>query len=90
MGKKRIMEVYCNVVELSEGTFGVEAAAKKVFKKDANALSRNQAALIATVLPNPIAFKLSAPSNYMFQRQAWILKQINNLGGEQILTEWYE
>lgn len=89
-GKRRIMEVYCNVVELGEGTYGVESASIKVFKKSASSISRSQSALIATVLPNPIKFKLSSPSGYMYQRQAWIMRQMNNLGGEQILAEWYE
>jgi len=89
-GKERIMEVYINVVELGEGVYGVEAAAQNYFKKSAKKLSRNNAALMATVLPNPLIFKLKSPSAYMQKRSNWVLRQMNNLGGEGILREWYE
>ena len=46
-GKKRILEVYANVIETGEGIYGVQAAARKYFNKDASELSRRQAALIA-------------------------------------------
>ena len=84
------MEVYINVVELGEGVYGVEAAAQNYFKKSAKKLSRNNAALMATVLPNPLIFKLKSPSAYMQKRSNWVLRQMNNLGGEGILREWYE
>ncbi len=88
--KKRIMEVYLNTVELGEGTFGVVAASERFFSIKSNAFSRNQAALLATALPNPILFNIEKPSNYMLQRKVWVLQQMNNLGGEQILISWYE
>ena len=89
-GKERIMEVYVNVVELGEGVYGAEAAAQKYFKKSANKLSRAEAALMATALPNPLIYKLKKPSAYMFKRQQWVLRQMRNLGGEGLLSEWYE
>jgi monofunctional biosynthetic peptidoglycan transglycosylase len=89
-GKERIMEVYINVVELGEGVYGVEAAGQKYFKKSAKNLSRQNAALIATALPNPLIYKLKSPSGYMHKRSNWVLRQMNNLGGEGILREWYE
>lgn len=89
-GKQRIMEVYINVVELGEGVFGAEAAAQKYFKKSAKKLSRQNAALMATALPNPLIYKLKSPSGYMLKRSNWVLRQMNNLGGEGILVEWYE
>lgn len=89
-GKKRIMEVYLNVVELGKGMYGVEVSAQEAFKKKALALTREDAALIATVLPNPIQFNLLTPSVYMKKRQQWILKQMHNLGGERLLADWYE
>ncbi len=89
-GKERIMEVYLNVVELGEGLYGVEKAAVEIFDKKASELSKEEAALIATVLPNPITFKLEAPTPYMMKRKGWILKQMHNLGGERLLKEWYE
>ena len=52
-GKKRIMEVYLNVIETGDGTFGVEAAAKKYYRTTAARLSGQQAAYIAGLLPCP-------------------------------------
>tara|TARA_B110000503_G_C7145554_1_gene412766 strand:+ start:274 stop:921 length:648 start_codon:yes stop_codon:yes gene_type:complete len=89
-GKERIMEVYINVVELGAGVYGAEAAAQKYFKKSAKKLSSQNAALMATALPNPIIYKLKSPSGYMYKRSNWVLRQMNNLGGEGILREWYE
>jgi monofunctional biosynthetic peptidoglycan transglycosylase len=52
-GKKRIMEVYLNVIETGEGTFGVEAAARKYYRTSAAKLSGQQAAYISGLLPCP-------------------------------------
>lgn len=78
-GKERILEVYLNSVEFGPGVFGVEAAAQKFFKRPASQLSRQQAALLAAVLPNPLRFKVQAPSPYVYKRQHWILKQMRQL-----------
>ncbi|MFA6237693.1 MAG: monofunctional biosynthetic peptidoglycan transglycosylase [Bacteriovorax sp.] len=71
--KKRILEVYLNVIELGPGVYGVEAAAQKYFHKKARKLSNAEAALMAAVLPNPIKFKISKPSAYIQRRQRKIL-----------------
>jgi monofunctional biosynthetic peptidoglycan transglycosylase len=89
-GKERIMEVYINVVELGEGVYGIEAASQNYFKKSASKLSRIEAALVATSLPNPLFYSLAKPKAYMQKRKLWVLRQMNNLGGEGILSEWYE
>lgn len=78
-GKERIMEVYLNVIEMGEGIYGIEAAAQANFKKSADKLSRNEAALIAAVLPNPRRWTPARPTPYILGRQAWILRQMNNL-----------
>lgn len=80
--KKRILTVYLNIAEFGEGIFGVEAAAQRYFNKPASRLTASEAALLAAVLPNPIRFKASAPSGYVLSRQAWILRQMRQLGGE--------
>ncbi|WNY89789.1 monofunctional biosynthetic peptidoglycan transglycosylase [Leclercia adecarboxylata] len=80
--KKRILTVYLNIAEFGEGIFGVEAAAQRYFNKPASRLTASEAALLAAVLPNPIRFKASAPSGYVRSRQAWILRQMRQLGGE--------
>jgi len=80
--KKRILTVYLNIAEFGDGVFGVEAASQRYFNKPASRLSMSEAALLAAVLPNPIKFKASAPSGYVRSRQAWIMRQMRQLGGE--------
>lgn len=88
--KKRIMEVYLNVVELGEGIYGVPMASQQFFKRHPKQLSSAQAALIATALPNPKIYKLNKPSSYMYNRQFWVQRQMRNLGGITIIQHWYE
>jgi monofunctional biosynthetic peptidoglycan transglycosylase len=66
--KERILEVYLNVAEFDEGVFGVEAAARHYFGVGPEALSARQAALLATVLPNPKARNAARPSKRMLRR----------------------
>ncbi|MHA6634666.1 monofunctional biosynthetic peptidoglycan transglycosylase [Citrobacter farmeri] len=84
--KKRILTVYLNIAEFGEGVFGVEAAAQRYFGKPASRLTQSEAALLAAVLPNPLRFKAAAPSVYVRSRQAWILRQMRQLGGESFMT----
>lgn len=83
--KRRILTVYLNIVEFGPGTFGVEAAARRYFNKSANRLTASESALLAAVLPNPIRFRVNAPSGYVIQRQQWILRQMRQIGGEAFL-----
>ncbi|WP_272578272.1 monofunctional biosynthetic peptidoglycan transglycosylase [Providencia sp. PROV260] len=83
--KTRILTVYLNIVEFDEGVFGVEEASKKFFKKSANQLTMEEAALLVAVLPNPHRFKVKSPSSYVLKRQAWILNQMYLLGGRNYL-----
>lgn len=85
--KKRILTVYLNIAEFGDGVFGVEAAAQRYFHKPASRLSLSEAALLAAVLPNPLRFKANAPSGYMRSRQAWIMRQMRQLGGESFMRE---
>lgn len=71
--KERILEVYLNVIELGPGVYGVEAASEKYFHKKARKLSNAEAALVASVLPNPIKFKINKPSAYILRRQRRIM-----------------
>lgn len=77
--KKRIMEVYLNEIEMGDGIYGAEAAARYYFHKPAEKLTRSEAALIAAVLPNPIRWRPDKPSNYVLRRQDWILWNMNNI-----------
>jgi monofunctional biosynthetic peptidoglycan transglycosylase len=83
--KQRILEVYLNIAELGEQTFGVEAASRRFFQKSAGQLNREEAALLAAVLPNPLYYQVDAPSSYVRERQAWILQQMRQLGGIRYL-----
>lgn len=85
--KKRILTVYLNIAEFGDGVFGVEAAAQRYFHKPASRLSLSEAALLAAVLPNPLRFKANAPSDYVRSRQAWIMRQMRQLGGESFMRE---
>lgn len=84
--KKRILTVYLNIAEFGDGVFGVEAAAQRYFGKPASRLTQSEAALLAAVLPNPLRYKAAAPSGYVRSRQAWILRQMRQLGGESFMT----
>lgn len=77
--KERILEVYLNVAELGPGVFGVEAAAQKFFGEPAASLTMSQAALLAAVLPNPERLSAAKPSDYVRERQAWIVSQMRLL-----------
>lgn len=73
--KQRIMEVYLNIIETGPNMYGVEAPARKIYKKKASELNRYDASMIATVLPSPQRMLLSSPSSYMTRRSA----QVRNL-----------
>ncbi len=85
--KKRILEVYLNIVEFGDGIYGAEAAARAYFGKPARRLTPSESALLAAVLPNPRRFHANAPSEYIRGRQAWILNQMRQLGGEQLIKD---
>lgn len=84
--KQRILEVYLNVAEFGRGTYGVQAASQRFFRKDARRLARSEAALLAAVLPAPSRFKVQAPTRYVQRRQAWIQRQMGALGGTTYLA----
>jgi monofunctional biosynthetic peptidoglycan transglycosylase len=75
--KRRILEVYLNVIEFGDGVYGVEAASRKYFKKSAKRLSASEAALLIAVLPNPKRFKVDRPSGYVRYRQTAILRRLS-------------
>jgi monofunctional glycosyltransferase len=85
--KQRILEVYLNVAEFGRGVFGVGAAADVYFHKSAARLNPYDAALLAAVLPSPKRMRVNAPSNYVRERQQWILGQMRGLGGTALLRE---
>lgn len=77
--KQRILEIYMNIAEFGPGTYGAEAAARKFFGRSAANLSREQAALLAAVLPNPKRYRAEAPSPWLQRRRNWISGQMNQI-----------
>ena len=68
LSKKRIIELYMNVAEWGDGIFGIELAARRYFGKSASALSAQESARLAAVLPNPIRFNPVGDSRYVAAR----------------------
>jgi len=79
--KRRILEVYLNIAEMGNQIFGVGKASENYYKKPPSKLTRNQAALLAAILPNPIKYSVNKPTKYIMERQKWILRQMKALGG---------
>ncbi|QFT64640.1 monofunctional biosynthetic peptidoglycan transglycosylase [Roseivivax sp. THAF30] len=71
--KRRILEVYLNMIEFDEGVFGVEAAARHYFGVSAADLTPTQAARLAAILPDPKGRSASDPSNFVRRRAASIM-----------------
>lgn len=78
--KERIMEVYLNSIEMGNGIYGAEAAARHYWKTSAKNLTKRQAAAIAAVLPNPRRYSANPPGPYVQSRIGWITGQMNNWG----------
>ena len=71
--KRRVMEVYLGVAEWGEGTFGIEAAARRYFHKSARGLDAREGALLAAALPNPLKRDPAHPAPMQRRRAAVIM-----------------
>ncbi len=78
--KRRILELYLNVVEWGDGVYGADAAARTYFRVPASGLSAEQAALLAGSLINPRRYSPGAPPRRLRQRQAIILRRMRDGG----------
>ena len=78
--KKRNIEIYLNIVEWAPGIYGAEAAAQKHFGKSAKALSRHEAALLASVLPNPLKRRAGRPSPAVKRKAGVIERRVGQMG----------
>jgi monofunctional biosynthetic peptidoglycan transglycosylase len=67
-GKRRIMEMYLNVVEWGPGVYGAEAASQRWFRTDADRLTPSQAATLAAILPSPLKWQAARPGPYVARR----------------------
>ena len=88
--KKRILEIYLNVVEMGERVYGAEAGARHYFGKSAAALSAREAALLAGCLPNPRVMDPGNPNRRLRARQRMILARMRRFGyafEREVLTE---
>lgn len=79
-GKERIMEVYLNSIEMGDGVYGAQAASRYWYRKNATDLSKNEAAGIAAILPNPRKFKATNSSSFINRRKDRIAKHMNYVG----------
>ncbi len=73
LSKRRIFELYANVIEMGRGIYGVEAAAQYYFGVPARRLTREQSAILAAVLPNPKGWNPARPGTALRRRQQRIL-----------------
>ena len=80
LSKRRILEIYLNVVEMGPGIYGVEAAARRYFGKAAIDLTQEEAAAIAAALPNPRRWSPDRPTPYLAERVSAIQTRIGQLG----------
>ncbi len=73
--KRRILELYANVIEMGRGMYGVEAAAQQYYSVSAHGLTREQSAMLAAVLPNPKGWNPVQPGPALLRRQERILRR---------------
>jgi monofunctional biosynthetic peptidoglycan transglycosylase len=73
LSKRRILELYANVIETGPGIYGVEAASRHYFGVSAGGLTREQSAMLAAVLPNPKEWNPVTPGPTLRRRQQRIL-----------------
>ena len=78
MDKRRILEIYLNVIELGTGVFGAEAGAQRYFGVAAAALGPQEAARLAVMLPNPRYFGRHMDSGYLARRSTLIMQRMNS------------
>ena len=82
-GKKRILDVYLNCIEMGKGIFGIEAPAQAYFNKPASQLTREEAAIIAACFPNPKIFTVKPVHPFVAYKSRWIMTQMNNIEDDE-------
>ena len=85
--KRRVLEVYMNIAQFGDGIFGVEAASHRYFGKPAGNIGLWEAARLAAVLPDPKTMNPKRPSAYVHKRAQWIQRQMDQMGGKQVLDK---
>ncbi len=82
--KQRILEVYLNIAQFAPVTFGVQESSRMLFGKGPLALTREEAAMLAAVLPTPAKSNANDPSETLQKRHAWILEHMDKLGANYL------
>jgi len=77
--RRRVLEVYLNIVEFGPGIYGAEAAARHFFHKPAARLTLREAALLAAVLPSPLSWSAAEPGPYVRRRAAIIERRVGQI-----------
>jgi monofunctional biosynthetic peptidoglycan transglycosylase len=75
--KRRIIEVYLNIIEMGDKVYGIEAAAKRYYKKSAANLNKSEAAMIAVCFPNPLIRNPLKPTSSLRRKQQTIMRWMN-------------
>lgn len=83
--KRRILEMYLNLAETGEGLFGFCGACMQRFGRECATLSPYQLALMVATLPDPRRRRADQPTPYLHSRASWIIQQMQQLGGPQVL-----
>jgi len=83
--KRRILEVYLNIIEMGDGIYGAEAAAQEYFNKGSAKLTKQEAALIAAVLPNPRRWSPAKPTAYIRKKQQRIVRYMKYVDMEPLV-----
>ncbi len=77
LSKKRILELYLNIIEWGRGIFGIEAAAQRYFHKSARWLTREEGARLAAVIPSPLWRRPTDDNDYVNDKAQVILKRMS-------------
>ena len=80
LSKRRILEIYLNVVQWGDGVYGIEAASRKYFGKPASRLTPMESALLASTLPSPVRYDPSRPGKYLKKRSSQIYRIMKKRG----------
>jgi monofunctional biosynthetic peptidoglycan transglycosylase len=79
LSKRRILELYLNVIEWGDGIWGAEAAARSYFQKSAAALHADESALLAASIINPRRYSPAKPSKFLLRRQDLIRQRMGDV-----------
>ena len=80
LSKKRILEIYLNIIEWGDGIYGAEAASRSYFKKSASDLTKDEAAFLSAMIPSPLnIFNPSKNRKRVVRRQRAILRGMNSI-----------